>query len=133
MQTLPPRPLAGRFSTRDRAVRTFPESLVSVYPVDELHTPSDNGNDSPEGDKMQSPECEIGIVGLGVMGRNLLLNVADHGFSAAGYDLDAAKVRMLRAQSAGRQHLRRRKPGGIGGAAAQAAGRAVPGARRSAG
>ncbi|MGA2556695.1 MAG: NAD(P)-binding domain-containing protein, partial [Verrucomicrobiota bacterium] len=24
---------------------------------------------------------EIGIVGLGVMGRNLVLNMADHGFS----------------------------------------------------
>ena len=33
---------------------------------------------------MNQPECELGIVGLGVMGRNLLLNVADHGFAAAG-------------------------------------------------
>lgn len=38
---------------------------------------------------------EIGIVGLGVMGRNLLLNLSDHGFSAAGYDKDAAKVSSL--------------------------------------
>ena len=29
---------------------------------------------------MNRPKCEIGVVGLGVMGRNLLLNVADHGF-----------------------------------------------------
>ena len=29
-------------------------------------------------------QCEIGIVGLGVMGRNLLLNMADHGFVVAG-------------------------------------------------
>lgn len=34
--------------------------------------------------KMQS--CEIGMVGLGVMGRNLLLNMADHGHFVAGYD-----------------------------------------------
>jgi hypothetical protein len=29
--------------------------------------------------------CEIGMVGLGVMGRNLALNMADHGFSVAGF------------------------------------------------
>ena len=28
---------------------------------------------------------EIGMVDLGVMGRDLLLNMADHGFSVAGY------------------------------------------------
>ena len=31
---------------------------------------------------------EIGMVGLGVMGRNLVLNMADHGFSVTGYDND---------------------------------------------
>ena len=45
---------------------------------------------------------EIGMVGLGVMGRNLLLNMADHGFAVAGYDMDAAKVEALRAES--KQH-----------------------------
>jgi 6-phosphogluconate dehydrogenase len=29
---------------------------------------------------------EIGMVGLGVMGRNFLLNMADHGFSVDGYN-----------------------------------------------
>jgi 6-phosphogluconate dehydrogenase len=42
---------------------------------------------------------EIGRVGLGVMGRNLVLNMADHGFSVAGYDKDAAKVAALRQES----------------------------------
>ncbi|HEX2970223.1 MAG TPA: NADP-dependent phosphogluconate dehydrogenase [Bacteroidales bacterium] len=37
-------------------------------------------------------ECEIGIVGLGVMGQNFLQNLADNGFSVAGYDLDINKV-----------------------------------------
>ncbi|HXY38681.1 MAG TPA: NADP-dependent phosphogluconate dehydrogenase [Vicinamibacteria bacterium] len=37
----------------------------------------------------------IGVVGLGVMGRNLARNIAGHGFSVAGYDLDAAKARSL--------------------------------------
>jgi 6-phosphogluconate dehydrogenase len=42
---------------------------------------------------------EIGMVGLGVMGRNLVLNIADHGFSVAGYDKDVAKVEALRQES----------------------------------
>ena len=29
------------------------------------------------------------MIGLGTMGRNLLLNLADHGFPVAGYDKDA--------------------------------------------
>ncbi len=33
----------------------------------------------------------LGMVGLGVMGGNLARNFASHGFSVAGYDLDAAK------------------------------------------
>ena len=45
---------------------------------------------------------EIGMVGLGVMGRNLLLNMADHGFSVAGYDKDPTKVDALREESAKR-------------------------------
>jgi 6-phosphogluconate dehydrogenase len=43
---------------------------------------------------------EIGMVGLGVMGRNLVLNMADHGFSVAGYDKDQSKVDALRKESA---------------------------------
>jgi 6-phosphogluconate dehydrogenase len=35
---------------------------------------------------MKADQCEIGMVGLGVMGRNLLLNMADLGHSVAGYD-----------------------------------------------
>ncbi len=36
-----------------------------------------------------------GVIGLGVMGRNLLYNIADNGFSAAGFDLDEEKVKEL--------------------------------------
>jgi 6-phosphogluconate dehydrogenase len=49
------------------------------------------------------PEHQIGMVGLGVMGRNLVLNMADRGFSVAGYDKDAAKVQALRKESAERK------------------------------
>lgn len=34
---------------------------------------------------------DFGMIGLGVMGRNLLLNMADHGFSVIGFDKDEAK------------------------------------------
>jgi 6-phosphogluconate dehydrogenase len=44
---------------------------------------------------MTEETCAIGLVGLGVMGRNLVLNIADHGFSVAGYDLDPNKTRSL--------------------------------------
>jgi 6-phosphogluconate dehydrogenase len=45
---------------------------------------------------------EIGMVGLGVMGRNLVLNMADHGCAVAGYDKDQTKVEALRKESAER-------------------------------
>ena len=50
-------------------------------------------------------EFEIGMVGLGVMGRNLLLNMADHGFSVAGYDNDPVKVEALRKEAGKREIL----------------------------
>ncbi|SHI96918.1 NADP-dependent phosphogluconate dehydrogenase [Pseudozobellia thermophila] len=39
---------------------------------------------------------DFGLVGLGVMGRNFILNVADNGFSAFGHDLDPEKVKALK-------------------------------------
>ena len=41
------------------------------------------------------------MVGLGTMGRNFLLNVADSGFTCVGYDLDAEKRKMLAEEGAG--------------------------------
>src|SRR4051812_17933320 len=39
-----------------------------------------------------SAAMDLGMVGLGVMGRNFLLNLADHGYGVAGLDKDPAKV-----------------------------------------
>lgn len=39
--------------------------------------------------------AQFGMIGLGTMGRNFLLNVAEHGFSCVGYDLDAEKRQIL--------------------------------------
>src|SRR5664280_3626986 len=52
--------------------------------------------------KKPRQEHELGMVGLGVMGRNLGLNMADHGFAVAGYDRDQTKVEALRRESAER-------------------------------
>ncbi len=47
---------------------------------------------------------DLGMVGLGVMGRNLLLNMAEKGFALAGYDLDASKVQALN-EASGEQRM----------------------------
>ncbi|MBK9153793.1 MAG: NADP-dependent phosphogluconate dehydrogenase [Chloracidobacterium sp.] len=46
-------------------------------------------------------KAEFGMVGLGTMGRNFLLNIAERGFSAAGHDIDPAKCRLLEKAAAG--------------------------------
>ncbi|MCB0572350.1 MAG: NADP-dependent phosphogluconate dehydrogenase [Phaeodactylibacter sp.] len=45
---------------------------------------------------------DFGMIGLGVMGRNFLLNITDHGFSAAGLDLDPDKAAALEAEASGK-------------------------------
>ncbi|MBP2290834.1 NADP-dependent phosphogluconate dehydrogenase [Azospirillum rugosum] len=45
--------------------------------------------------------ADIGVVGLGVMGRNLAANLADHGATVAGYDLDAGRRADFAAHVAG--------------------------------
>lgn len=42
---------------------------------------------------MTDPGCDIGLIGMGVMGGNLALNIADHGFSIAVYDVMARTTR----------------------------------------
>jgi 6-phosphogluconate dehydrogenase len=41
--------------------------------------------------------CDIGVVGLGVMGGNLARNIESRGYSVAGYDLSAAKTQAFAA------------------------------------
>lgn len=40
-------------------------------------------------------KAQFGMIGLGTMGRNLVLNMADHGFSVAGYDRNADQLKRL--------------------------------------
>jgi 6-phosphogluconate dehydrogenase len=44
---------------------------------------------------MKQTQYDFGMIGLGVMGRNFLLNIADHGFSVLGYDKDPEKGKAL--------------------------------------
>lgn len=47
-----------------------------------------------------------GMIGLGVMGRNLLYNIAENGFSIAGFDLDTEKVRELHEGATPEMHIK---------------------------
>jgi 6-phosphogluconate dehydrogenase len=48
---------------------------------------------------MKGDNRVFGIIGLGTMGRSLLLNMADHGFKVAGLDKDAKKAEQLEKES----------------------------------
>ena len=39
-----------------------------------------------------APQCEVGFIGLGVMGKNLALNLADNGYNIAAFDVDHHKI-----------------------------------------
>ncbi len=52
---------------------------------------------------MPHVEFDLGMVGLGVMGSNLVQNMADHGFAVAGFDKDLQKVAALQAEAGGRR------------------------------
>lgn len=44
---------------------------------------------------IQNKKCVLGMIGLGTMGRNLLLNMSDHGYAVVGFDVDSTKVTQL--------------------------------------
>ncbi len=50
---------------------------------------------------MENQKYDIGMVGLGVMGRNLVLNMGDHGYAVVGYDKDPEKVDALNKEKSG--------------------------------
>ena len=41
---------------------------------------------------MEEATCDIALIGLAVMGQNLVLNMDDHGFSVAVYNRTVSKV-----------------------------------------
>jgi 6-phosphogluconate dehydrogenase len=44
---------------------------------------------------MENTVYDFGMIGLGVMGSNFLLNMADNGYKVIGFDLDASKAKKL--------------------------------------
>ena len=48
----------------------------------------------------------FGIIGLGTMGRNLLLNMADHNFMVAGHDKDQSKIDLLSQEAKGKTNVK---------------------------
>lgn len=55
---------------------------------------------------MKDELYDFGMVGLGVMGSNLLLNMADHGYSVAGFDLSAEKTKAFESSAKNGQRLK---------------------------
>jgi 6-phosphogluconate dehydrogenase len=51
---------------------------------------------------MENNQYDLGMIGLGVMGRNLVLNFADNGFSILGFDTDTEKVKALEEEGKGK-------------------------------
>ncbi len=45
----------------------------------------------------------LGIIGLGIMGRNLALNAERNGFSVVGFDVDGTKLKQVASQTAGKR------------------------------
>lgn len=52
---------------------------------------------------MATPSYDYGMIGLGTMGRNLVLNMSDQGFSVAGFDKNPHQVALLEQAATSRQ------------------------------
>ncbi len=54
---------------------------------------------------MADPQCDIGLIGLAVMGQNLVLNMNDHGFKVAVFNRTVSKVDDFLANEAKGTHV----------------------------
>jgi len=52
---------------------------------------------------MAEQKYDYGMIGLGTMGRNLVFNMADHGFSVSGFDQDSKQVDILEKEKGDRK------------------------------
>ena len=53
---------------------------------------------------MTEQKYNYGMIGLGTMGRNLVFNMGDHGYSVAGFDKDTSQVELLKKET-GKQRV----------------------------
>ena len=59
---------------------------------------------------MAEQQYDFGMIGLGTMGRNLVFNMADHGFSVSGFDQDTKQVDNLEKEKGNRSVHGTRSP-----------------------
>ncbi|MEI9935496.1 MAG: NADP-dependent phosphogluconate dehydrogenase [Ferruginibacter sp.] len=52
---------------------------------------------------MKKQEYDFGMIGLGTMGRNLVYNINDHGYSVAGFDKSTEQVDVLNKEAASKK------------------------------
>ena len=52
---------------------------------------------------MSTAPCDIGLIGLAVMGKNLVLNMEDHGYSVAVFNRTTSRVGEFIEENPGRQ------------------------------
>src|SRR5271157_2082657 len=78
------------FPSAVRTIRLFlplrPCGKIDQYP------PPAATISGPWGDFMADASCDIGLIGLAVMGQNLVLNMNDHGFKVAVFNRTVSKV-----------------------------------------
>jgi 6-phosphogluconate dehydrogenase len=55
---------------------------------------------------MSNQACDIGLIGLGVMGRNFVLNMADHGTSVAVFNRTTQKTKDFMEQEVGSRNIK---------------------------
>jgi len=55
--------------------------------------------------EMKDKGCDIGLIGLGVMGKNFALNMADHGFKVGVYNRTEEKTRQFMEEEADQQPI----------------------------
>ena len=55
---------------------------------------------------MEESKYDFGMIGLGVMGSNLLLNMADNGFSVIGYDKNPEKTKAFESSATKGTHVK---------------------------
>jgi 6-phosphogluconate dehydrogenase len=48
---------------------------------------------------MAEQKYDFGMVGLGTMGRNLVLNMSDHGYSVAGFDKNNSQIETFKKET----------------------------------
>jgi 6-phosphogluconate dehydrogenase len=92
-------------------MRVGPPTVASGSPTIGANVPAhprngrghDDREDNKMADQAHTGTCDIGVIGLGVMGRNFVLNMADHDYAVAGYDREAQQTCSLEKEKSGRQ------------------------------